>query len=82
MCASCHGLKYVSFRALKVLGYNQEQGKAFAVQYEVSDGSNRKGKFLKRFGSAIVLDYFFFPLLLILKKTNLYVMMLNLLIYH
>lgn len=56
VCASCHGLKYVAFRDLKALGYDQEQIKAFAGQYQVRDGPNREGKFFKRVGVAT--DYF------------------------
>lgn len=56
VCSSCHGLKYVAFRHLKALGYEQEQIKAFAGQYEVRDGPNREGKFFKRAGVAT--DYF------------------------
>ncbi|WP_409360837.1 cytochrome c1 [Bartonella heixiaziensis] len=52
VCSSCHGLKYVAFRDLKALGYDQEKIKAFARQYEVSDGPNREGKFFKRTGVA------------------------------
>ncbi|WP_375640234.1 MULTISPECIES: cytochrome c1 [unclassified Bartonella] len=56
VCSSCHGLKYVAFRNLKDLGYDQEQIKALAGQYEVCDGPNREGKFFKRAGVAT--DYF------------------------
>ncbi|AQX27593.1 MULTISPECIES: cytochrome c1 [unclassified Bartonella] len=59
VCASCDGLKYVSFRDLKALSYDQEQIKAFASQYEVSDGPNKEGKFFKR--SGIASDYFLSP---------------------
>ncbi|MBB5073230.1 ubiquinol-cytochrome c reductase cytochrome c1 subunit [Bartonella callosciuri] len=52
VCSNCHGLKYVAFRNLNALGYDQEQIKAFAGQYEVSDGPNREGKFFKRAGVA------------------------------
>ncbi|MET3589806.1 ubiquinol-cytochrome c reductase cytochrome c1 subunit [Bartonella silvatica] len=52
VCSSCHGLKHVAFRDLKALGYDQEQIKAFAQQYEVSDGLHREGKFLKPVGIA------------------------------
>ncbi|EJF94579.1 cytochrome c1 [Bartonella taylorii] len=52
VCSSCHGLKYVAFRDLKALGYDQEQIKAFAGQYEVSDGPNQEGKFFKRADAA------------------------------
>ncbi|UNF45812.1 cytochrome c1 [Bartonella krasnovii] len=56
VCSSCHGLRYVAFRDLKALGYDQEQIKAFAGQYEVRDGPNREGQFFKRAGVAT--DYF------------------------
>ncbi|EJF78712.1 Cytochrome b/c1 [Candidatus Bartonella washoeensis] len=56
VCSSCHGLKYVAFRDLKALGYDQEKIKAFARQYQVSDGPNREGKFFKRAG--VVTDTF------------------------
>uniref|UniRef100_UPI001ABAF360 cytochrome c1 n=1 Tax=Bartonella raoultii TaxID=1457020 RepID=UPI001ABAF360 len=56
VCSSCHGLKYVAFRDLKALGYDQEQIKAFAGQYEVRDGPNQEGQFFKRAGLAT--DYF------------------------
>ncbi|MBX4335107.1 cytochrome c1 [Bartonella raoultii] len=56
VCSSCHGLKYVAFRDLKALGYDQEQIKALAQQYQVSDGPNREGKFFKRL--AVVTDTF------------------------
>ncbi|WP_019218948.1 cytochrome c1 [Bartonella florencae] len=56
VCSSCHGLKYVAFRDLKALGYDQEQIKALAGQYEVRDGPNREGQFFKRAGVAT--DYF------------------------
>ncbi|WP_273789196.1 cytochrome c1 [Bartonella sp. ML70XJBT] len=59
VCASCHGLKYVVFRDLKALGYDQEQIKAFAGQYEVRDGPNREGQFFKRAG--VSTDYFSSP---------------------
>ncbi|EJF97461.1 hypothetical protein MEI_01155 [Bartonella vinsonii subsp. arupensis Pm136co] len=52
VCSSCHGLKYVAFRDLKALGYDQQQIQDFAKQYEVSDGPNREGKFFKRAGVA------------------------------
>ncbi len=56
VCSSCHGLKYVAFRDLKALGYDQEQIKALAGQYEVSDGPNREGQLFKR--SGVATDYF------------------------
>lgn len=48
ICASCHSLKYVAFRNLAALGYNEAQIKAFAAEYEYPDiddeGSDTKRK--------------------------------------
>ena len=35
VCANCHSLKYVSFRDLKALGYNDDEVKAIAAKYTV-----------------------------------------------
>ncbi len=37
VCASCHSLKYIAFRHLEALGYNEEQLKALALEYEYPD---------------------------------------------
>ena len=48
VCASCHSLKYIAFRHLEALGYNEEQLKALALEYEYPDiddeGSDTKRK--------------------------------------
>lgn len=36
-CASCHGLSYVSFRDLEALGYSDEEVRAYAADFDVSD---------------------------------------------
>ena len=37
VCSACHGLKYVPFRTLTDLGYNDAQVRAYAAQFEVFD---------------------------------------------
>lgn len=48
VCAACHSLKRVPFRALEGLGYSEEQVKSFAAQYEVEDGPNADGDMFTR----------------------------------
>jgi cytochrome c1 len=48
VCSACHGLKYVAYRSLEDLGYNEEQVKAIAAQYEVTDGPNDDGEMFQR----------------------------------
>lgn len=56
VCSACHSLKYVSFRDLKALGYNNEQIKVFASGYEINDGPNNEGEMFERKG--LPTDYF------------------------
>ena len=35
VCSNCHALKYVAFRDLKALGYNDDEVKAIAAKYKV-----------------------------------------------
>jgi ubiquinol-cytochrome c reductase cytochrome c1 subunit len=56
VCAACHSMKMVPFRALEELGYNEAQVKAFAAEYEVQDGPNADGEMFTRPG--IPSDYF------------------------
>lgn len=56
VCAACHSLDYVAFRNLADLGYNEEEVKAFAAEYEVEDGPNADGDMFTR--KAIPTDYF------------------------
>ncbi|MCO5162883.1 MAG: cytochrome c1 [Mesorhizobium sp.] len=56
VCAACHSMKLVPFRALEDLGYNEAQVKAFAAEYEVQDGPNADGEMFTR--PAIPSDYF------------------------
>lgn len=40
VCAGCHGMKLIAFRNFSDLGYNNDEIKAIAAQYEVQDGPN------------------------------------------
>jgi ubiquinol-cytochrome c reductase cytochrome c1 subunit len=51
VCSACHSMKRVAFRTLEELGYNEEQIKAFAAEYEVQDGPNAEGEMFTRKGS-------------------------------
>lgn len=48
VCAACHSMKLVSFRNLKELGYSEEEVKAIAGEYEVTDGPNDMGEMFVR----------------------------------
>ncbi|MBK1697338.1 cytochrome c1 [Rhodovibrio salinarum] len=48
VCSSCHGMKYVAFRTLEDLGYNEDQVEAIASQYTVTDGPNDQGEMYER----------------------------------
>lgn len=48
VCSSCHSMKRVRFRNLADLGYSEEQIKALAAQYTVTDGPNDEGEMFER----------------------------------
>lgn len=56
VCAACHGLKFVPFRSLSDLGYNEDEIKAFASNFMISDGPDQDGKMFERPG--LPKDYF------------------------
>ncbi len=56
VCAGCHGLKYIAFRNLADLGYNEDEIKAIAAEYTVVDGPNDEGEMFEREGRPS--DYF------------------------
>ena len=56
VCSTCHGLKYVAFRNLADLGYDEDELKAIAAQYSVTDGPNDEGEMFERAGAPS--DYF------------------------
>ena len=51
VCASCHSMKYVSYRNLFEPGgpeFSEEQAKAIAASFEVTDGPNNDGEMFIR----------------------------------
>lgn len=59
VCASCHGLKQVAYRNLTDLGFNEEEVKAIAANFDVTDGPNDEGEMFQR--PAIPSDKFVSP---------------------
>ena len=56
VCQNCHSLKYMAFRNLEDLGYNESQVKAIAAGYQINDGPNDQGEMFQRAGRPS--DYF------------------------
>lgn len=56
VCSACHSMDLVAFRTLEDLGYSEAQVKAFAAEYEVTDGPNADGEMFTR--PAIASDHF------------------------
>jgi cytochrome c1 len=50
VCSSCHGLRFVAFRNLEDLGFSEEEVKALAEEYEITDGPNDEGDMFERPG--------------------------------
>lgn len=48
VCASCHGLRLVSYRNLTDLGFSEDEVKEIAAQYEIQDGPNDEGEMFMR----------------------------------
>ena len=51
VCASCHSMKYLSYRNLAEKGgpeFSEEQAKAIAANFEVTDGPNDDGDMFER----------------------------------
>jgi len=46
----CHSLRFVAFRDLRALGYNERQIKAFAHRFEIQDGPDREEEMFRRSG--------------------------------
>tara|TARA_Y100000992_G_scaffold286492_1_gene238426 strand:- start:369 stop:1148 length:780 start_codon:yes stop_codon:yes gene_type:complete len=62
VCASCHSLKYVSYRNLAEKGgpeFSEEQAKAIAASFEITDGPNSDGEMFTR--PAKLSDKFIMP---------------------
>jgi len=56
VCASCHGLKQVSFRTLSGIGFSEAEIKAIAADYTFMADPNEEGDVLERDG--LPFDYF------------------------
>ena len=50
VCSACHSLKYIAFRNLAELGYSDDEVKAIAAQYQITDGPNDQGEMFQRPG--------------------------------
>ena len=50
VCAACHSLRLIDFRHLAGIGYKENQIKAIAETYEVTDGPNDEGEMFQRPG--------------------------------
>ena len=48
VCQACHSLRLVAFRNLEELGYDEEEIKAIAADYSVTDGPNDEGEMYER----------------------------------
>ena len=48
VCHSCHSLNYLAFRNLSELGFNEDEVRALAAQFEVTDGPNDAGEMFTR----------------------------------
>lgn len=48
VCAACHSMDLLSYRNLSHLGYNEDQIKAIAAEYTVTDGPNDEGDMYER----------------------------------
>ena len=62
VCASCHSMKYLSYRNLSEKGgpeFSVEQAKAIAASFEITDGPNADGEMFTRPGK--LSDKFLMP---------------------
>ncbi len=50
VCSTCHSLKYIAFRNLAELGYNDDEVKAIAAEYQITDGPDDQGEMYQRPG--------------------------------
>ena len=48
VCHNCHSTKYLTFRSLGALGFNEDEVKAIAAQYQVTDGPDDSGEMFER----------------------------------
>jgi len=50
VCAACHSLRLVSFRNLADLGYNEDEIRSLAADYQIEDGPDENGDMFMRPG--------------------------------
>ncbi len=50
VCSACHSLNFVAFRNLEDLGFSEDEVKALAAEYEVTDGPDDFGEMFQRPG--------------------------------
>ncbi len=50
VCAACHGIRHISYRDLKGIGYTKDEIKIIASEYEVIDGPDDEGEMFFREG--------------------------------
>lgn len=50
VCASCHGMRLLSYRNLRDLGLTEQQVVAIASQFQIQDGPNDEGEMFERAG--------------------------------
>ncbi len=48
VCASCHGMRLLSYRNLQQLGFSEAEVQAIAAQYQVQDGPDDEGTMFER----------------------------------
>lgn len=48
VCSACHGLTYIAFRNLEALGFSEDQVRALAAEYNVTDGPDDTGEMFER----------------------------------
>jgi ubiquinol-cytochrome c reductase cytochrome c1 subunit len=48
VCAACHAMHLVSYRNLSMLGYTEDEIKAYAATFTVTDGPNDQGEMFER----------------------------------
>ena len=48
VCAACHGIRHISYRDLKGIGYSNDEVKVIAADYEIVDGPNDEGEMFDR----------------------------------
>jgi ubiquinol-cytochrome c reductase cytochrome c1 subunit len=48
VCASCHSIELLAFRNLTEIGFSEEEVKAIAAEFEVTDGPNADGEMFER----------------------------------